>query len=76
MSIELRLPQTWHGWKMLFWLTIHCCPIHHRPMNRDWPQYDDGIHGFCFRCEGISIWPMGLLHCLYLNFIGQNKIQR
>ncbi len=65
--MEFRFPKTWLGWKKLFWLSIYCCPIHHSLLSRDWPQYDDGITGYCFKCEGVSYWPTGFFNVLRRN---------
>lgn len=60
----IRWPRSWFGWKRLFWLSLYRCPIHHKPLVADWPLYDDGVTSYAFCCEGIGIWPGGLLNAL------------
>lgn len=64
---ELRWPRTKHGWKTFFWLTLGCCPVHHRRMSIDNPLYDDRRSAFCFKCEGIGVWPQGPREALRQN---------
>lgn len=52
-----RYPKTLRGWKTLFWLAIHRCPIHHTRLHIDSTIYDVGGPGYCFKCEGVGIWP-------------------
>jgi hypothetical protein len=60
----MTFPRTWRGWRTLFWLSIECCPIHHRPMSEDWPT-DPFL--YCFHCDGVGIWPRGALNALRMN---------
>lgn len=60
-------PKTWRGWKSLFWLSIRCCPVHHSPLTRDTPLYDDRRTGYCFACSGIAMLPLGFREALRQN---------
>ena len=64
---EIRWPRTWGGWRMLFWLWLGRCPIHHTRLNVDNALYDDGVSAYCFRCEGVAIWPQGATEALRQN---------
>lgn len=61
------LPKTLLGWRKLFWLTLRCCPIHHKPLMRDCWFGDPGTHLYGFCCDGVSIWPRGLFRTLAMN---------
>ena len=64
-STKLKWPTTWRGMKTLFWLTIGFCPVHHRPLHGDPWSSDDT--GYCFKCDGIGMWPCGFLNVLRSN---------
>lgn len=64
----IRWPRKWRGWKMLFWLWLGRCPIHHTRLNVDNALYDDGVSAYCFRCEGVAIWPQGAREALRQNY--------
>jgi hypothetical protein len=61
-------PKTLHGWRTLFWLAIHRCPDHHCRLHIDGTIYDVGGPGYCFKCEGIGIWPRSMSDALEQNF--------
>jgi hypothetical protein len=62
----VKFPRTLAGWWKLFWIAIKCCPVHKTFTHIDpWNPYD--WTRYCFKCEGISMWPGGLVHALYLN---------
>lgn len=76
MINHMRFPRTRLGWKRLFWLTLHRCPVHHKKLYRDWELYDDGrtLYGFC--CDGVSMWPRGWWWTLYENAIAHKPKRR
>jgi len=73
---DIRWPRTARGWRTLFWLSIGCCPIHHRRMSIDNELYDDGRTAYCFRCDGIGMWPQGAREALWQNARAVEKRQR
>lgn len=64
---DILWPKTWSGWKVLFWLTLRCCPEHHSLMHPNWPMYDDGITLYCLECDGVARFPNGMLQALIGN---------
>ncbi len=69
----IRFPRTLKGWKTFAWLACGCCPIHHSRLSIDWPLYDTGTKGYCFKCEGVGIWPMGIMTILRGNAEAHSK---
>lgn len=67
-AAEIRWPRKWRGWRTLFWLWLGRCPIHHTPLNIDNALYDDGVRAYCFRCDGVAIWPQGAREALRQNY--------
>lgn len=65
----IRWPRTIPGWKALFWLWLGRCPIHHTRLNIDWELYDDGKKAFCFKCDGVGLWPQGAMEALRQNYM-------
>ncbi|ACL57481.1 hypothetical protein [Methylobacterium nodulans] len=65
--MRYRWPRTLHGWKTLFWLSLGRCPIHHTRLSIDNPLYDNGRSAYCFRCEGVAIWPQRAREALRQN---------
>jgi hypothetical protein len=63
-----RYPRTVRGWKTLFWLSIHRCPVHHCRLHIDSTVYDAGGPGYCFKCDGIGIWPRSASDALRQNY--------
>jgi hypothetical protein len=63
----IRFPRTAHGWKTLFWLSLHRCPIHHTSLRCD--PWDLSANGpdYCFKCEGVGMWPTGMMDALRQN---------
>lgn len=62
----MALPRTFLGWRRVFWLALRCCPIHHRFLSID-PWNPDEMIGYCFDCEDIAMWPLGLVATLRSN---------
>jgi hypothetical protein len=63
----LKLPRSRRGWLALFWLSLRRCPVHHERLLKD-PWFGDPgtvLYGFC--CDGVSVWPRGLLRTLRAN---------
>ena len=71
-----RYPKTWSGWKTLFWLTIHRCPIHHSKLRCDNSIYDNGRDAYCFKCNGIGVWPNSAGEALRQNYYASLKGQQ
>lgn len=69
---QLRVPRTWKGWKVLFWLSLRRCPFHHKKLCHDYP-YSSQMYGFC--CDGISMWPNGLFDALWNNYKAEQNQQ-
>lgn len=69
---NIKWPRTIHGWKILFWLALGRCPIHHTPLNIDWPPYDDGRTAYCFKC-GVAVWPQGMWEALRQNYLAAQQ---
>ena len=61
-----RWPRTLKGWRTLFWLSLHRCPVHHCRIHRDPWSWGDSTR-YCFKCDGIAMWPGGLLDALQQN---------
>lgn len=62
----MRFPHTLLGWWRLACLTLRLCPVHLRPLWLDpWSPWD--AHLYCFKCEGIAIWPRGFFAALRSN---------
>ncbi len=69
---QIRFPRTWRGWKALFWLSIGRCPVHHKPLHFDpWQPSLPVMMGFC--CEGIGLWPNGMMQALRGNYRAELK---
>lgn len=64
---DLLFPRTIKGCRTLFWLSIGCCPVHHTRMSVDSPLYDDRRSAYCFKCDGIGVWPQGAREALRQN---------
>lgn len=64
---NLRFPRTIKGWRTLFWLALRRCPIHHSRLHIDATIYDVGGPGYCFKCEGIGMWPRSAIDALHQN---------
>lgn len=64
---DILFPKTTKGWRTLFWLALGRCPIHHARLSIDWPPYDDGRTAYCFKCDGIGMWPQGAREALRQN---------
>ena len=63
---DLIWPKTFQGWRTLFWLTLRMCPIHKRSLTSD-PWSPSGSILYCFKCDGVGIWPRGLMESVYQN---------
>lgn len=74
----------WRRLSRFFWLSIRCCPDHHKKLFHiipwDQPFYKipwrspKAMYGFC--CEGTKIWPVGLRNLIHLDHpVGQKKGQ-
>ena len=59
-----RWPRTFRGWRKLFWLALGVCPAHWAMLRTDSPWE---LNAFCFKCDGIGIWPNGLRAALIKN---------
>lgn len=70
---ERRYPRTWRGWKALFWLAMGRCPIHLAKLRVDDPIYDDGRSAYCFKCDGIGVWPSNAGEALRQNYRAEQK---
>ena len=64
--MEIKFPKTLLGWKRLFWITIHRCPVCHSALCQDSPLYDDGETLYCLPCGG-AILPRGFITALRWN---------
>lgn len=63
----MKFPRTLREWIRLFWLTVHCCPVHKSFLHSDpWAWGDDSTL-YCFKCEGIAMWPGGFFYALAAN---------
>lgn len=72
----IRWPRTFRGWKMLFWIALGRCPIHHTRLNVDWKLYDNGRDAYCFDC-GVGRWPQTASAALRENHLAfEQKKQR
>lgn len=60
----IRFPRKLSGWRKLFWISIGVCPIHWAWLRATWR---DRPNAFCFDCDGIGIYPDGLISALRFN---------
>lgn len=67
--MTIRFPRTARGWRTLCWLWLGRCPIHHTRLNIDNALHDDGVSAYCFRCDGVAIWPRGAREALRQNYL-------
>lgn len=65
----IKWPINISGWKMLFWIYLGRCPIHHTRLNIDYFPYDDGKTAYCFKCDNIGIWPQTATEALRQNYL-------
>ncbi len=71
--MKIRFPHKWTGWKALFWLTLRRCPRdHHRLLADPWSFGNDRTL-YCFGCEGVAMWPGGMLEALRQNYRAEAK---
>lgn len=63
-----RYPRTLRGWRVLFWLLLHRCPVHHTRLHIDATMYDEGGPGYCFSCRGVGAWPRSAADALAQNY--------
>jgi hypothetical protein len=71
--MKIRFPRTLKGWRTLFWLTLGRCPIDHSRLIIDGSWHDIGGPGYCFKCDGIAIWPRSGIDALYQNYMAEKK---
>lgn len=50
------------------WLAVNRCPIHHCRLHIDSTVYDVGGPGYCFKCDGIGMWPRSASDALRQNY--------
>lgn len=62
----MKFPRTLRGWRALLWLALRCCPVHHCLLTVDpWTPNETVV--YCWRCDGVGIWPRGALAALRMN---------
>lgn len=67
----IRWPRSWKGWKTLFWLFLHRCPFHHSKLLED--PWTGGDTLFCFKCDGVAMWPGDAIVALRGNHFAHEK---
>lgn len=62
----IRWPRAWAGWKRLFWIFLGRCPVDHGALLTD--PWSGGDTLFCFKCDGVSMWPANIVIALQHNY--------